>query len=153
MGLVKMLNRFDMLEAEELSLLVDAREAARVNIVNDQGSIPVRFTQHYDGARQRVVTTIDLKVRQVGNHYRRIINGPLHREMMPFTLLPWEGDICTHCRLPCHRPVLTISGTLDENGDELPLENVEDWARYPEYVQKYQVLGDYCYYLGEELER
>ncbi len=153
MGLVKVLNRFDMLDAEELPLAAGAREAVRASIVNNQGPIPVRFTQYYDSARQRTVTTADLKVKQVGNYCRRIINGPLHREMMPFTLKPREGDIRTHWYLPLHRPVLMIPGTLDEHGDEISLENVEDWARYPEFVQKYQILGDYCYYLGEEIER
>jgi hypothetical protein len=139
----------DMLEAEALPML-NSLTCARSTLVDTEGPIPIRVVEQYDGCRQKILITLDFKVRHVGNHYRRIINGPLHRAMMPFKDLPVDGREFAYIHNP-FRAAYTIPDTCGDDGYELPLPDLDIEAHFPQSKQRYIVRGDYCYYLGEDL--
>jgi hypothetical protein len=147
--LVNALRGRDMLEAEALPML-NPLAGARSTLVDTEGVIPVRFIESFDSRRQKLLIAVDFKVRHVGNHYRRIINGPLHRAMMPFKHLPVPDREFTYTHNPFSVPY-TIPDTRGEDGYEVPFPDLDSEARFPQSKHRYMVRGDYCYYLGEDL--
>lgn len=113
--------------------------------------LPLRFTFQYDYVRQQNLVTVDLRCRQIGDYYRTIINGPLHREQMPFVHNPNDGFKFTHKYLT---PVKSYGdGHWDQKLDEyvfVRLPGLEPDVNN-DSLHRYRVNGDYCYYTGETL--
>jgi len=149
LSMVNILKDLDMLEAESLPV-GDPLSASRFTLVDTKGPIPVRFAESFDPIQQRSMLNIDFKVRHVGNYYRRIINGPLHRAMMPFRYIPIRGREFTYIHNPFSVPY-TIPDTRGEDGHELPFLDLDSSYHSPQSKHRYKVKGDYCYYLGEDL--
>jgi hypothetical protein len=148
-SLAKVLNQFQIVETQALQL-PSAWLGARAEMVQ-VGSLPVRFMSIYDSINQVTRISADLLVRHVGNFYRKIINGPMHRLEMPF-----KDDPCElwfdYNYLPLERPNYYQSVAHSEDYDDSVLLPGLDKAKlYPEHLHSYCVKGDYCYYTGELL--
>jgi hypothetical protein len=122
------------------------------------GVLPVRFTAAYDIAEQATRVVVDLLARHVGNYYRTIINGPLHRHKMPFQHQPEDNDLLLYTYMPPKNLDYKYDCDTGEIGyDDEPiierryLENLDLRAVSPRIEQRYEIKGQYCYYKGERL--
>jgi hypothetical protein len=111
--------------------------------------LPLRFTLSYNGIRQGTMVVADLFFRLVGNHYRTVINGPLHLAKMPFVEEPTDGHTFYHKHLAS--PKLYWDSYGDSEGCELGgLPDLEPNVS-ADSLHRYRVSGAYCYYVGETL--
>lgn len=146
-SIVNALKGMDMLSAEEISLthLVDDSLEA---VASPVSGVPVKVI--IEPGLTRSLLTVEVKVRHVGNCYRRIINGPLHREMMPFKNIPaWDGHEFEYTYMSTKRKDYTVKG----DGHSLILPGLNPAAMDDTSTHRYKVVGNYCYYLGEDLQR
>jgi hypothetical protein len=116
----------------------------------DVNGVPFRLRM-YEGPQRTTVTAMDAFVRQVGNYYRLIINGPLHGWQMPFVADPEDGHSFeyTHEPLQSSRPDYTYYSESLKTTVRFP--DLLASATYCHSVHKYLVMGAYCYYVGETL--
>jgi hypothetical protein len=138
----------DMLSAEKISLNshTDLIYEAVARMV---GGVPVKVI--IEPGLTRALVTVEVKVRHTGNVFRRIINGPLHREMMPFKNAPaWDGYEFEYLYIPTKRKDYR---TVEGDWDSAQLPGLNPDATDDTSIHRYKVVGDYCYYLGEELQR
>jgi hypothetical protein len=136
----------DMLSAEEISLnnIAGSYEA----VARTVGGVPVKVI--IETGLTRALVTVEVKVRHIGNCFRRIINGPLHREFMPFKNIPaWDGHEFEYIYMPAKRKDYTVKG----DGYSPTFPGLNPAVMDDTSVHRYKVVGDYCYYLGEELQR
>ena len=157
-ALAQVMKRFQMVEAQELPTpkIVDpetGREVATGLLQKTvwAGGLPLRFSANYDIVEQATRFTVDMLVRHIGNHYRTIINGPLHRHQMPFKNEPPEQF--EYIYIPVDRPNY-YQPVFDEEGntiDEELLPGLDRSCMWQEYRHLYRVKGDYCYYRGESV--
>jgi hypothetical protein len=137
----------DMLSAEKISLthhVDDALEAVATSV----SGVPVKVI--IETGLTRALVTVEVKVRHVGNCYRRVINGPLHREFMPFKNIPaWDGHEFEYLYIPAKRKDYTVKG----DGYSPTFPGLNPAAMDDTSVHRYKVVGNYCYYLGEDLQR
>jgi len=121
-----------------------------------EARLPLRFTATYDVIAQGTRVTMDLFSRHVGNFYRTIINGPLHREQMPFLYPPTDGYKFDHKYLPYREDTkpygVWVDGEDDEEDTFVRLPGLEQCLD-DDSVHHYRVNGPYCYYTGETLMR
>lgn len=117
--------------------------------------IPFRCTLCYDIVKQGTVVTIDVLGRHVGNYYKTIINGPLHRHQMPFMKDPKDDHEFDYLYVPHERKAYgnwVYESEDDEEGEYVRLPGLETCVEDTS-LHHYRVRGDYCYYVGEILER
>ena len=106
--------------------------------------LKVRFTESFNAVKDKEQITLDVFVRHVGNYYRTILHGPLHRKEMPFCTEPREGDSLVYHYLPPKHYTY-----WQEDGTRLP--GLEDILTEPNHYHGYQIKNGYCLYLGENL--
>lgn len=111
--------------------------------------IPIRVTVAYNAVLQGTQVSLDLFARHIGNHHRLIINGPMHRRLMPFKAIPEEGHRFSYLYLPFEP--LNYEEWDEEQEESLILPRLDRAAIRPESKHTYLVEGDYCYYTGETL--
>lgn len=142
------LKSFDMLSAEAVTCKLPLGIVCEA-VATPVSGVPVRVIVE-PGWHLSPRVIIEVKVRHTGNCFRRIINGPLHREMMPFKDKPaWDGYEFEYPYLPYRARDYTINGDWDS--PTLPGLNPD--AMFDASVHSYKVVGNYCYYLGEKLQR
>jgi hypothetical protein len=146
-ALASSLRHVKQLAVRELELPPRSLGALAFNSLDTR--IPVRCTMSYDCVHQGTLVTVDFLGRHVGNYHRTIINGPLHREQMPFRDEPKDGHQFNYLYVPRERKDY---GDWDEQDEFVRLpgleRNTDDTS-----LHRYRVQGDYCYYIGETLER
>lgn len=144
--LARQLNRLQIVEACVLPLC-DPRTAQQENFT--ASGLPFRVTAEYDICSCGLRVTVDMLVRHVGNYYRTIIHGPLHRLAMPFKRDPekLQDGLFNYLHIPLKRPDYYTSD--EGTGEETLLPGLTDSMLHPEIIHHYRVKGDYCYYTGE----
>jgi hypothetical protein len=148
-SMARALKRLQMVETQPLGI-PDGRTGIWAKL-KWAGNLHVRCSANYDLKASGYRLWVDLLARQIGNHYRMIINGPLHGHMMPFKYEPQE--YLRYLHMPVKRPNY-FQAIYDEKGnwvDEKLLPGLDKGAMHPEYFQTYKIDGDYCYYQGEEI--
>ena len=106
--------------------------------------LKVRFTESFNAVKWQEQITLDVFVRHVGNYYRTVLHGPLHRKEMPFYTEPGEGSTFVYHYLPP-----THYDYWQEDGTRLP--GLEGILTEPNHYHEYQIKSGYCLYLGERL--
>jgi hypothetical protein len=148
-SLAKVLNQFQIVETQALQL-PSAWSGAKAEMMQ-VGPLPVRFMAAYDSINQVTRISADLLVRHVGNFYRTIINGPLHRFEMPFKYDPadlWFDYNYLRLEQPDYDQDVTDGANYI---DSVRLPDIDLSELYPESLHSYHVKGPYCYYRGESL--
>ena len=125
-------------------------------ITNGVWQIPLRFTYSYDPVNQGTKVVLDYVVRHIGKAYKTIINGPLHRQQMPFEVAPVDGHRFEYLYVP--RKSLNYTNLVWNTDDyedldytEVLLPGLEEGAQWVNTRHMYRVNGDYCYYMGETM--
>ena len=154
-SLARVLNGFQIVECKSLYIDLETCGARQQEV--RVGKIPVRFTESYDIQSQGTKVIADMLVRHVGNYYKTIINGPLHRHQMPFKRVPegvFDYTYIQQSRMYYAHEVDT--GQLDYYGDSIfesqALPGLDTSQMHLDHVHSYRVDGDYCYYTGEHLK-
>lgn len=109
--------------------------------------IPVRVVLMYDVRLAGTRVTFDLLARHVGDHYRMIINGPLHRHMMPLSDEQVKLEQFNYYYMPLDRPNYYVTDAYDDDAQLLP--GLDRDELYRDTMHLYRLKGDYCYYRGE----
>lgn len=157
-ALANILKRFQIVEAQPLPI-PEHRNPVTGQVIGDgtikkivmAGDLPVRFTATYDIRHTGTLVTVDMLVRHVGNFYKTIINGPMHRYQMPFK----EDPIATRMEninyhyMPLSLPDYYVEGHDAYSDDPQPLPGLDKDELHRDSLHLYRVKGDYCYYRGE----